>query len=170
MAVCRNQHSCVLNLPLWMPLAASAVAVGLLVDAVIRIVQGVKELAQKVKEAIVTILTAVKKAVNAIYKWVRNTFNAGVRYTNANPYFRVDTDKLRGYASRINAVNNRLRTLDSGLRGLYWQVGLLDIWDILCANLLTGGSPTLNKVKTYLNNTADRMEIAENKARGYMGG
>lgn len=159
-----------LSSPLWIPLAASAVALGFLADAVIRIVQGIEGLADQIKKGIVTLITSLKNAVNAISKWVRNTFDAGVRYANVNLYFKVDTAKLREYASRINAVNNRLRNLDSGLRGLYWQVGLLDIWDILCANLLTGGSPTLDKVKAYLNNSADRFEMTENKVKGYIGG
>lgn len=154
----------------WMPLAKGAVSLGCLADALIRIVQGIELLANDIKVSLVTMLTLLKNVVNAVCKWVRSTFNAGVRYAGSNPYFKVDTAKLRSYALRINAVNNRLRSLDSGLRGLYWQVGMLDIWDILCANLLTGGSPTLNRVSAYLNNSADRFEAAENKAYGYIGG
>lgn len=159
-----------LTAPLLMPLRTSVVALGCLMDALIRIVQGMELLGNKIKDDIVALLTSLKNVITAIFNWVRNTFNAGVRYANSNPYFKVDTAKLRIYASRINAVNNRLRSLDSGLRGLYWQVGMLDIWDILCANLLTGGSPTLNSVKAYLNNSADRFDAAENKAYGYIGG
>lgn len=156
--------------PLWMPMAGAAVAFGFLADACIRIVQGLKKLTNKIKEGIVTMLNSLKKAIKAISKWIRNTFNAGARYANENPYYKVDTAKLRAYATRINNVNNRLRNLDSGLRGLYWQVGLLDLWDILCANLLTGGSPTLNRVKAYLDNSAERFDAAENKAYGQIGG
>ena len=159
-----------LTSPWWMPLAEGAVSLGFLADALIRIVQGIELLANHIKVSFVTMFTLLKNVVNAICKWVRSTFNAGVRFANSNPYFKVDTAKLRSYALRINAVNNRLRSLDSGLRGLYWQVGMLDIWDILCANLLTGGSPTLSRVSAYLNNSADRFEAAENKAYGYIGG
>lgn len=159
-----------LSAPLWMPLAVSAVNLGCLTDVFIRIVQGIEQLDHKIMNGIVTMLTSLKNVINAIFKWARSTFNVGVRYAESNPYFKVDTAKLRIYASRINTVNNRLRRLDGDLRGLYWQVGMLDIWDILCANLLTGGSPTLNSVTAYLNNTADRFDVAENRACGYIGG
>jgi hypothetical protein len=67
-------------------------------------------------------------------------------------------------------VNNRISNLDIALRGLYWQVGFLDLWDIMAANLLTRESATLNQVVGYLNNAADRFDTAENIARGHMGG
>ncbi|MDR2670382.1 MAG: DUF2974 domain-containing protein [Oscillospiraceae bacterium] len=163
--------------PIWAPIA-SAVAIvgslfvqaGLLMDAGIRIVQGIAGLTGKIRDGIVTIFNALKNAITAFAKWFRSTFNAGVRYAANHPYIKVDTGQLRSYADRINRVNSRLSRLDGGLRGLYWQVGLLDLWDILCANLLTSGSPTLNQVKSYLNNTADRFETAENKARERVGG
>ncbi|MDR1210345.1 MAG: DUF2974 domain-containing protein [Clostridiales bacterium] len=156
--------------PIIVPIVTVVAVIGIFADAVIRIVQGVSWLANKAKEAIIQAFNAIKNAIGKIAQWLRNTFDSGVRYVNSNPYFKVDTAKLRGYASRIDRVNQRLRNLDSGLRGLYWQVGLLDIWDILCANLLTSGSPTLNQVRSYLNNTADRFETAESKARGYADG
>ena len=122
------------------------------------------------KDKSIELIQAVKKLVSSIRESLRNTFNAGARYVNSNPYFKVDTDKLRSYAIRINNVNNRLRNLDRELRSLYWQVGFLDLWDIMMANLITSGSPTLMQIKSYLNNAAERFEKAENKARGNMGG
>jgi len=151
-------------------IATAFVIAGLLADAVIRIVQGLVWLGEKIINAIVSIFNAIKDVINAFSQWLRNTFNAGVRYVNSNPYFKVDTMKLRNYAMRINNVNVRLNRLDGDLRGLYWQVGLLDIWDIMVANLLTSGSPTLIQIKSYMNNAADRIETSDNKARGSMGG
>lgn len=116
------------------------------------------------------LLTAMKKAIAAVKEWLRNNFNAGVRYVSSNPYFKADPAKLRHYATRINNVNNRLRMLDADLRSLYGQVGLLDLWDIIVANIMTSGSPTLMQVNTYLNGAADRLENADKKARSYMGG
>ncbi|CDX04956.1 Twin-arginine translocation pathway, signal sequence, bacterial/archaeal [Desulfitobacterium hafniense] len=151
---------------------AGAVVIGIykIVDFIIPAVQRLKQFADKAWQAVISICTAIKNGIADIARWFLNTFNAGVRYTNSNPYFKVDTAKLRSYATRINNVNNRLRNLDGNLRGLYWQVGLLDIWDILVANTLTSGSPTLNQVKSYLNDSADRFDAAENKARGYVKG
>lgn len=93
-----------------------------------------------------------------------------MKYVESNPYFRADTDKLRSYAARIDRVNARLANLDLALQGLYAQVELDDILTIVNANLLTNVSPTLIQIKNYLNNTATRLENAENKARGYVGG
>jgi|GEM_PF-2845694 len=94
----------------------------------------------------------------------------GIQYVDKNPYFKVDTSKLREYATRINNINVRLGRLDNDLRSLYWQVGLVDVMDIWVANLQASVSPTLTRVKRYLNNAADRFETADNKARVYMGG
>jgi hypothetical protein len=150
--------------------AAAAAMIGI-IDAVIHIVQGIAWLASKAKEAIVQAFNVIKNAIKAFAKWLRDWRDrAGRAYAAANPYFKVDTEKLRSYATRIHNVNSRLRTLDSGLRGLYWQVGLLDIWDIIRANFLTSGSPTLNQIKSYLNDAASRFETAENKAYRHMGG
>lgn len=94
----------------------------------------------------------------------------GVRYVRENPSFRVDTGKLRGYADRIGIVTHRLNALNDDLRDLYWQVGLLDVIDIVAARLLTGGNASLSPIKRYLNDTADRFDRAERKAREIMGG
>ena len=161
----------VLLSPLILTVLQLVVIIGVLADAVIRIVQGLTWLGSQVKEMLVQLFTALKNVIQAFAKWVQDLWNrAGRAYAAANPYFKVDTGKLRNYATRINNVNNRLRNLDVNMRGLYWQIGLLDLWDILAANLLTSGSPTLNQIKAYLNDAADRLETAENKARGYVGG
>ena len=117
----------------------------------------------------VELFNAIKDWIDSVREFIRSN-SAGVRYANSNPYFNVDTAKLRNYATRINNVNNRLRHLDGDMRTLYWKVGFLDLWDILVANLLTSGSPTLMQVKSYLDNAANRFETADNKARGNMGG
>ncbi|MDR1157511.1 MAG: hypothetical protein LBK75_04295, partial [Oscillospiraceae bacterium] len=150
--------------------AAAAAIVGI-IDAVIHIAQGIAWLVNKAKEAVVQAFNAIKNAIKAFAKWICDWWDrAGRAYAAANPYFKVDTEKLRSYATRIHNVNNRLRRLDNELRGLYWQVGLLDIWDIVRANFLTSGSPTLNQIKSYLNDTASRFETAESKAYRHIGG
>jgi hypothetical protein len=152
-------------------LVIAIVAIIAIIDAVIRIVQGLKWLGEKAWQGLVTAFNAIKNAINAFAKWVRDWWEKkGREYAAANPYFKVDTAKLSAYATRIQNVNNRLSKLDSSLRSLYWQVGWLDLWDIFMANLLTSESPTLNQVKSYLNNAATRFDNAENKARGLMGG
>lgn len=95
---------------------------------------------------------------------------SGREYAVANPYIKVDTALLRSYATRISNVNSRLAALDSSLNSLYWQVGFLDLLDILMANLLTGESSALRKVASYLNDSANDFESADNLARGYLEG
>ena len=121
-------------------------------------------------QAIIDLFNAIVNAIGAVQKWYNETFNKGYKFAQSNPWFRADTDKLRGYASRLSSVNRRLRALDGAIRGLYWQVGLLDLWDILCSNILISESRSLDKARKYLNNTADRLEKADNKANNYMGG
>lgn len=113
---------------------------------------------------------AIKDAISAIKEWGRNTFNRGVSYVQNHPSFRGDPALLRDLANDIAGINSRLRTLDGMMNDLYWQVGFLDLWDILCSNLLTSGSPTLLQVQNYLNNTASRIENAESQAAGIIGG
>ena len=110
-----------------------------------------------------------------LYNWLKKAWQKvnnrhGVQYAAANPHFKVDTDRLRNYATRLSSVNKRLNTLDGNLNGLYLQVGLLDILDILVANILISESRSLNQAISYLNDAASRFEAADNNARGYVGG
>ena len=146
------------------------IALPIIIDVIKDIIKGVAELARGIGDFVFNCISSIMDAIGSFAQWFRNTFNPGARYVNSNPYFKVDTAKLRSYATRINNVNNRLLRLDGDMNGLYWQVGFLDLWDILAANLLTSWSPTLLLVKSYLDSAANRFENADNKARGNMGG
>lgn len=159
----------VILLPRIIPLIADAAAVIALADAAIHIVEGIVDLAKEVKDFVLNCLQAFKEAIGRLREFLYR-ISPGVRYAEKNPYFKVDTAKMRDYAQRISDVNRRLKALDGDLRSLYWQVGLLDIWDILVANLVTSESPTLNQVRSYLTDGAERLEAAERKALEYMGG
>ena len=133
-------------------------------DFVARHGAGTAGMVLRLVTAAVLIYDGIKKA------WDNFKNKAGRDYAAANPYIKLNTTNLRGYASRIVAVNNRISSLDGSLKRLYWQVGFLDLWDIMVANLMTRESSTLDQVKKYLNNAADRFDTAENKACGHMGG
>ncbi len=77
------------------------------------------------------------------------------------PDLRVDTAKLRAYAQRIEAVNRRIRDVDSAMNSIYFQYGLLDMLRILQADLLIHYSATLERCSAYLNDTAERFETVE---------
>jgi len=155
-----------------------AVAFDMAVDGIIAfaeyiahvLIEAGKAVLNWTKEQVDKCVAAVYGVISAIKEFFNIGGIVGQKYVANNPFFKVDTDKLRSYAIRINNVNNRLRNLDRELRSLYWQVGFLDLWDIMMANLITSGSPTLMQIKSYLNNAAERFEKAENKARGNMGG
>lgn len=134
-----------------------------------------KELSQQLslvvpwlKDKATELYEAVMNVIRPICEYIKAN-SPGGRYANANPMIKVDIYKLRIYANRLRRVNDRLRRLDGDLRGLYWQVGWLDILDILRANLLTSQSPTLNQARHYLENTANRFETAERKIIGDLG-
>lgn len=156
--------------PKWAPFVNGVVIGGLIIDLGIRIVQGIVDIAIVIKDAILDFFDSIKNTIDKIIEWFHNTFNKGARYVKEHPYFKADTDRLYHYAARLQRINSRLSSLDSDLRSLYWQVGFLDLWDILLANMLTCESDSLNKAKNYLMDTADRLSIADGKAKGYLEG
>ncbi len=74
----------------------------------------------------------------------------------------VDTHKLKLYAQRIFAVNKRIERLDRRMDDLYASVGLLDLRNLLQADILTCYSLRLHNCKEYLQQTAIDFEEVEN--------
>ena len=101
-----------------------------------------------------------KWTVQKVAKWVHEN-SAGYKYATANPKITVDTYKLTQYASRLQEVNRRIARLDGRLDSLYWQVGLLGLWNLMQADLLTGYSWKLLRAASYLNETASDFSKAE---------
>lgn len=73
----------------------------------------------------------------------------------------VDTYKLSQYAQRISTVNSRIRSLDHRLDKLYSRVGLLDLFNLMHADILVSYSVRLARCQTYLQQTALDFEQAE---------
>lgn len=114
-------------------------------------------------------LNAISVAIKNMEAYFRS-ISAGGKYASSNPYMRADPDRLRSYAARLSQVNTRLVRLDRSLNSLYLQVGLLDVFDILQANLITGYSLRVGSAQSFLNAAADILESADNQALSYMGG
>lgn len=74
---------------------------------------------------------------------------------------KVDTNKLRYYAQRLNNVNYRLRNIDADLDRLYLKIDITDIVKLLKADLSIGYNDKLRKCRDYLNLTADDFEMVE---------
>ena len=129
------------------------------------ICNAVSWLSDKAKE----LYQAAKEWIASIKEYLHSCTPAA-RYVSSNPEFRVDTEAMRNYANRLRTVNTRLKNLDEDLNSLYWQVGFLDLLDILHANIIIGYSPRIGLCQTYLNSSADALEDAERKVLGYMGG
>ncbi len=135
------------------------------IDVAIRIYQFVEGIAEDIVNAIVDLFESVKDVINKIGDWLHDQFNKGDEYVKEHPYFKADTDKLDNYSTRLWSVNQRLKSLDSGLRSLYWQVGFLDLWDILCSNIITSESYSLNRARSYLMTTSEKLIKADNTAK-----
>lgn len=151
----------------------SVVAIVYLIDAVAEIISGIVELGTEIKEFLSDCFTAIREWCEDVKQWWRETFEKGVAYARSNPYFKVDADNLYTYADRVSTVMTRIKNLDRDLNDLYWQVGfldLLDVLDVLGANLMVGGTGKLKKVKNYLTNTADRFVLAENETTNIFSG
>lgn len=111
-------------------------------------------------------LSNVYKAVVSGLKraalWLGN-FSVGGRYATENPYVRLDTYKLNNYAQRLLAVNRRIQNIDHRLDSLYWRVGLLGLWNLIQADVLTGYSWRLLRCSAYLSETAADFDALETK-------
>ena len=76
---------------------------------------------------------------------------------------KVDTYKLIQYSQRLESVNSRIGRLDARLNSLYAQVNVIDLWNLIQADILTSYSLKLARCKTYLQKTADDFDALEKK-------
>lgn len=76
---------------------------------------------------------------------------------------QVNTAKLRIYANRISAVNQRLSVLDRQLDRLYLRVGILHFGNLILADIRTGYSLRLANCSSFLDFAASEFDIAEKK-------
>lgn len=121
---------------------------------------------------VITALEALKY-LGEIFEKLKDyvhSLTPGAKYAASNPYMKADPAKLRSYATRLANVNSRLVQLDRDLDSLYWQVGFMDLGEIVTANLITSYSTNVLLAKTFLNKAAEKLEAADRKALGYMGG
>lgn len=123
-------------------------------DAVQRIYQWGKEVVDQLRNSVIALVEGVRG-------WYNRNFNAGYKYATANPWVTLDTYKLRSYAQRLSNVNSRIVKLDLRLDGLYWQVGLLGLWNLIQADALTGYNWSITRCAAYLMETAGDFDSVE---------
>lgn len=144
------------------------------------LIEGMEWLLKEVVDILCNTISWLKgkatELYNATIEFLRSipgyirSITPGSKYVSGNPYFRADPALLRDYARRLAAVNARLASLDRDLDQLYYQVGLLDVLDIMQANIITHYSARIRLAQAYLNSAADTLENADNQALRYMGG
>ena len=125
------------------------------------VVETVTEFCDWLKDKAHELKEFVAKGLGYLKNWFKNNFNNGYKYANSHPQIKVDTYKLRDYASRIYDVNRRISNLDGRMDSLYWRVGLLDLWNLMQADLMTGYSWRLLRAASYLNDTASDFDAIE---------
>lgn len=139
--------------------------IGIKVIEISTVVKTIEYLADRLKETSQEIYANVKSfcttTISALAEWYNKNLNKGYQQASENTYIRVNTDLLRNYANRLYSVNQRIVKLDKRLDTLYSKVGLLDLWNLLQADVLTGYSWRLNRCINYLNETADEFDSAE---------
>ena len=106
---------------------------------------------------------AIKSISNKVMEWFVSFMNYGAEYSFANPQIVVDTYKLDSYGQRLKTVNTRISRLDSRLDSLYWRVGLLDLWNLIQADIFIGYSWRLIRCANYLCDTAIDFTNVENE-------
>ena len=130
-------------------------------EAVINVVKTIIEVKEKFEEFVKGFNEFVQTTVTKLKNWINSKLNSGYKQAIANPQITIDTYKLRDYAQRLQRINGRISRLDGRLDSLYWKVGLLDLWNLMQADILTGYSWRLNRCSSYLNDTASDFEYAE---------
>lgn len=142
------------------PLLLDVIVFAKILDFAIDTINKIKEISEKIKNYISDIKDAAITAINKIIAKLKS-MSAGYKYASANPQITVDTYKLRNYAQRLQTANRRIATLDARLDSLYWRVGLLGLWDLMQADLMTGYSWRLLRAASYLNDTASDFDAIE---------
>lgn len=140
-----------------------------LIDGVTTVIAAVLEAANMAKEFINNVIAKVVEVFTEFTSWARKLFNPGYRYASSHPYIKIDTQRLREYAQRLSTVNKRLNHLDRSLDSLYTKVGLLDVWSLMQADLMTGESWRINRCISYLEETLEDFESAERKIMNQLG-
>ena len=155
-------------------LAPIAAVVGVLVGAAVGIIYTaidiIKSVIEKIKGIVDGAVDFLKKCIDGLSTWFNKTFNKGYRYAEDHPEIKIDTAQMRNFASRLQAVNRRIVSVDKRLDNMYYRVGLLDLWNLMRADLLTGYSWRLDRCANYLNDTAEEFERVENELKGLLGG
>lgn len=111
-------------------------------------------------------VAAIDTFSNNVNEWFNQNFNSGYKTASSDPMIKVHTAKLRAYAGRLIAVNNRLVSVDRRMDELYLKVGLRDLFNLIQADLLTGSNWRVTNCAKYLDETANDFDAVERNVAG----
>lgn len=123
-----------------------------LIDFIFEAVAKVRQWSTEISREFQQLKRYVMDLVDAIDNQMSVCLNAGGTVCSAQ--IVIDTNRMQTYADAISQINHRLRQLDQDMDELYEHIGLIDIWNLLQADLLTSGSYKLKRIENYLRETA----------------
>jgi hypothetical protein len=154
---------------------AIAVAITLAIKLLEELLVELGKLAVEFGEWAVSVVTElgtiISNFIDSISEWLKENFDTGYKYATENPYFKVDTYKLRDYADRLDSVLTRLGNIDSRLD----DIPVLEL-TVDEALYLAAADYNINKNKvisgsiSYLNDSADEFERIESEIIAQLGG
>lgn len=118
------------------------------------------------KAQISQLFNSVIETLGKLGDWWNKNFNAGYKYANANPYIEINTSTMRTYASNLQSLSSRAKSLDRRMNSLYWHLGIdwstiINLGKLLSAGIILDFAYRLDKCANYLETTATDFENAE---------
>ncbi len=144
-------------------------------DFVDGLIEEFKKLAEDLGEwavnAVSELCAIISDFIDSISEWLKENFDKGYKYATENPYFKVDTCKLRGYAERLDSVLTQLGSIDRRLD----DIPVLDLTVdeaayLLAADLCINKNKVISGSISYLNDSADEFERIESEIIAQLGG
>lgn len=105
-------------------------------------------------------IDAANNVIEEVKGWYAEKSGAG-SYIASNTKIQLDSVQMRNYATRLAEINRRIQSIDRRMDSLYWRVGLLDLWNLMQADILTSYSFKLTRCQKYLQDTATDFENLE---------
>ncbi|MBP3415504.1 MAG: DUF2974 domain-containing protein, partial [Clostridia bacterium] len=115
---------------------------------------------EKLKELGERFIDAAGNVIEKVKGWYAEKSGTG-SYVASNTTIKLDSVQMRNYASRLAEINRRIMAVDRRMDSLYWRVGLLDLWNLMQADILTSYSFKLTRCQKYLQETATDFENLE---------
>ncbi len=132
------------------------------IDEIIKtIVQNLKPISIEMSDYFNNLYKKIKDYIASNVDFFNRAVNYGYSYATNNPIIQVNTTNLRACAEGIDRINQRLANLDKRINYLYYTIGLIDILNILNADLNISYNNTLKRCSNYLYETASDFERTE---------